>query len=104
MERTRSHSPEVTVCGLPARTSAQLVADYARVIYDIDYGNGGRQSGVFGPMRNDEIGIGIRPILLPAKRHRECYKDSFTCIGDIISTLPSVSVTIIAKIDSQRAE
>lgn len=34
-------------------------------IYDIDYGNGGKQRGIV--LRYDEIGIGIRPILLPAR-------------------------------------
>lgn len=68
MDRTRSHSPEVTICGLPARTCAQLGLCMGYIRYRLWQW---RKAEWFGPMRNDEIGIGIRPILLPTKRHRE---------------------------------
>lgn len=43
-------------------------ADYAR-LYDIDYdkGRGARRTGERDTERRGEIGIGIRPILLPAR-------------------------------------
>lgn len=66
MERARPHSPEVTVYGSPARVHgfSRIMRGY---IYDIDYGNGGKQRGSIFVLRYDEIGIGARPILLPAR-------------------------------------
>lgn len=50
-----------------ARACARFLARIMRgYIYDIDYGNGGKQRGIF-VLRYDEIDIGIRPILLPAR-------------------------------------
>lgn len=86
MDRTRSHSPEVTVCGLSARTCAQLVADYAWVIYTIS----------IMAMAEGRVVYSVRCEMMKLVSafdryyfrqndivNAELYKDSFTCSSDI---------------------
>jgi len=98
MERTRPHSPEVTVCGSPARVHgfSWIMRGYTISIMAMV-----ESRGVYS-FRYDEIGIGVRPILLPARSGMTpsvlSYKDSFTCINT--SSLISV---IVIKVNFLRA-